>query len=184
MTRLQLTILMTVAVTAMGGCVDATNTTNETTSAVGAGPGALAQLEGPWACSGSYLDAPPFTFAHAFTADFFVTIDKNSIVGAYQETQATAPISVSDRLTAVTATIGTRTFDDSNGGHESGGYTLLLTDTRGQLSSISFVGTYTIVGLSFPFSESLEVAGDTFALTASVAGMPFQIQTCVRQIGE
>jgi hypothetical protein len=171
---------------AMAGCVNGIDDTSEVPSAVGVGPGALAQLAGPrpWTCTGYYLDAPPFTFAHAFAADFVVTIVGNGIVGAYQETQITAPISVSDRLTAVTATIGIRVFDDSNGGHESGGYTLLLTDTRGQLSSISFVGTYTILGLDFPFSESLEVAGDTFALTASVAGMPFQIQTCIRQSGE
>jgi hypothetical protein len=169
-----------IALGMMGACSVEPGPSQALAADVKGAPGALTAFVGDWTCAAQYRDVPPFSFAHPATADFTVTVDGNSILGDYRETQALAPLIISDQLTAKTPTTGARLFHDSNGGQETGTYTMLVGIGGGL--HLDFVGDYQIAGFSFPFTEQLDLASDSnsFQLEASIVGQVFQTATCTR----
>lgn len=148
---------------------------------------------GNWTCDGHYLDVPPFTVAHDVRAGVSIvpSVGRQWITLRYQEITATAGqplLAIDDGITTdprSPTTLGLRSFVDGNTGQFTGAFA--IADNPDGTQAIEFTGTYTLFGVSIPFTESLLTSADRRQFSTEsrvVLGVPiaFETQTCTRVV--
>lgn len=125
----------------------------------------LAWNIGTWRCAGHYETVPPFTKAHDDKATFVIRQATGGVWldGQYVEQSVTSgftPIAISEHYTLAPtsptnpALAGRRHFEDSNLGGFDG--TFLVNSSDGGAVHVEFTGTYSVLGTSVPFTESVD----------------------------